>query len=110
MRPRFALEIDLLSRLKARRDWHDWIAAAIMVLLVAAGIWAAQGRSAAFMGGGGIVVQLSETPAAPPHNLPAPPVEPVQYVAVSPQDALKINEAIPFSTLPNPAAKPFKLA
>jgi hypothetical protein len=100
----------LFARLKARRDVHDWIAAAVVVLLVAAGIWAAQGRGAAFLSKRGTVVELSETVAPPPPNVPAPPVEPVQYVDVAPDDAVKINAAIPFSTAPNPAAKPFKLA
>ncbi len=38
-----------------------------------------------------------------------PPVEPVAFVDVTPDDARLINAAIPFSTEPNPAAKPFHL-
>jgi spore germination cell wall hydrolase CwlJ-like protein len=79
-----------------------------VALLVAAGIWASQGRSAAFIAPSSIVVQLSQT-KAPPANAPAPPVEPVQYAEVAPEDAARINAAIPFSTAPNPAAKAFKL-
>jgi spore germination cell wall hydrolase CwlJ-like protein len=43
----------------------------------------------------------------PPAELP--PVEPVAYVNITPDDARLINAAIPFSTEPNPAAKPFHL-
>ena len=38
-----------------------------------------------------------------------PPVEPVAYVDVTTQDAQLINAAVPFSTEPNPPAKPFHL-
>lgn len=99
----------MLAALKARRDLHDMIAAAIMVLFVAAGIWAAQGRSAAFFPRARHVVQLSET-APPPITAPAPPVDPVKFAEIAPEDAVRINQAIPFSELPNPAAKPFKVA
>ncbi|AJP74325.1 SleB-like protein [Sphingomonas hengshuiensis] len=38
-----------------------------------------------------------------------PPVEPVALQAVDPDDARAINASVPFSTLPNPAARAFKL-
>jgi spore germination cell wall hydrolase CwlJ-like protein len=38
-----------------------------------------------------------------------PPVEPVQLQAVDPDDARAINASVSFSTLPNPAARPFRL-
>ncbi len=38
-----------------------------------------------------------------------PPVEPVQLQAVTPQDAKAINDSIPFSALPNPAARAFRI-
>ncbi|GAO39559.1 putative SleB-like protein [Sphingomonas changbaiensis NBRC 104936] len=85
------------------------IATAVMALLVAAGVWAAQSRGAAFLAGSGKIVQLSESRLAPPPNVPAPPVEPLRYIDVAPDDAVKINASIPFSTEPNPAARPFKL-
>jgi spore germination cell wall hydrolase CwlJ-like protein len=46
-----------------------------------------------------------ERPPTPP-----PPVEPLELKAVAPQDAVAINTAVPFSTAPNPAARPFVLA
>lgn len=36
-----------------------------------------------------------------------PPVEPVKFQAVAPADAKAFNDTIPFSTAPNPAARPF---
>ncbi|HVI99672.1 MAG TPA: cell wall hydrolase [Sphingomonas sp.] len=38
-----------------------------------------------------------------------PPVEPVAYVSLTPDDARLVNAAIPFSTDPIPAARPFHL-
>src|SRR3546814_6368703 len=43
----------------------------------------------------------------PPAELP--PVEPVSYINLAPGDAWLINAAVPFSTDPNPAAKPCRL-
>ncbi|MGV3481741.1 MAG: cell wall hydrolase [Sphingobium sp.] len=40
---------------------------------------------------------------------PPPAVEPLELKAVAPQDAVAINAAVPFSTAPNPAARPFFL-
>lgn len=39
-----------------------------------------------------------------------PPVEPIRLQAVEPDDAREINAAIPFSKLPNPAARPFRIS
>ncbi|NNM75518.1 cell wall hydrolase [Sphingomonas sp. ID1715] len=99
-----------MARLKAHRDTRDWLAAAFVMLLVAAGIWAAQVRSAGFISGSTAVVQLSESAPLPRNLPPAPPVEPVQYAEIAPEDAVKINAEVPFSTAPNPAARPFKLS
>lgn len=41
----------------------------------------------------------------PPTELP--PVEPVQFQSVDPDDAKAFNANVPFSALPNPAARPF---
>ncbi|MEN3747858.1 cell wall hydrolase [Sphingomonas sp. HF-S3] len=38
-----------------------------------------------------------------------PPVEPVELQPVDPDDARSVNAAIPFSTKPNPAARPFRV-
>lgn len=100
----------MLARVKAHPHLHDWIAAAVVALLVAAGIWAAQGRGAALLPRSAAAVRLNDTQSAPPPSVPAPPVEPVQYADIAPEDAVKINAAIPFSTAPNPSARPFKLS
>lgn len=39
-----------------------------------------------------------------------PEVDPVQFQDVSPEDAREYNASIPFSTAPNPAARPFRFA
>ena len=41
--------------------------------------------------------------------LPTPPVEPVKLIDLTPEDARAYNATIPFSTDPNPAARPFHL-
>ncbi|TKD52123.1 cell wall hydrolase [Sphingomonas baiyangensis] len=43
----------------------------------------------------------------PPAELP--PVEPIAFVAVSPDDAQTFNASIPFSTAPNLPARPFRI-
>jgi spore germination cell wall hydrolase CwlJ-like protein len=43
----------------------------------------------------------------PPAELP--PVEPVRFQQLAPDDARAWNASVPFSTGPNPAARPFKL-
>jgi spore germination cell wall hydrolase CwlJ-like protein len=56
------------------------------------------------------VTQLTRTTVAldePP--TPVPALEPLEIKAVAPEEAVDINAAVPFSTAPNPAAKPFKL-
>jgi len=47
-----------------------------------------------------------------PHIVPPavlPPVEPLQLVDLTPDEARAYNASIPFSTAPNPAARPFHL-
>ena len=97
----------MIARLKQHPHLRDWIAAAFVALLVVAGIVAAQVQSADFTPGGATVVELSES--VPANLPPAPPVEPVAYVEVAREDAVKINTAIPFAPGPNPAAKAMKL-
>lgn len=55
-------------------------------------------------------VPHASIPGAKPHipGLGVPPEpEPMRFRDVAPQDALAINSAVPISTLPNPAARPF---
>lgn len=53
-------------------------------------------------------LQLPPTKVVPPTELPV--VDPVAYVPVTRDDAVAFNAAIPFSSAPNPPARPFKLA
>jgi spore germination cell wall hydrolase CwlJ-like protein len=48
------------------------------------------------------------SPVIPGLGTPPEP-EPLQFRQVDPQDAVKINAAVPVSTLPNPAARPFAI-
>ncbi|MBB4857672.1 hypothetical protein HNO88_000983 [Novosphingobium chloroacetimidivorans] len=45
---------------------------------------------------------------APPDVVP--PVEPIEFRALAPGDARAFNASVPFSTAPNPAARPFAFA
>jgi len=51
-------------------------------------------------------VQIAQKQAAKP-TTPPPPVEPLELKAVTVEDAVAINAAVPFSKDPNPAARPF---
>jgi hypothetical protein len=42
-----------------------------------------------------------------PIDAPLPPVEPMEWKPIDPTDARAINAVVPFSTLPNPAARKF---
>ncbi len=53
-------------------------------------------------------VVLPPRRVVPPAELP--PVEPVAFVDLAPEDARAFNASVPFSTLPNPAARPFRFA
>ncbi|RJF94157.1 cell wall hydrolase [Sphingomonas cavernae] len=51
----------------------------------------------------------ADVPAPIPANVPAPPpVEPLQLRELPPEEAVAINAKVPFSTAPNPAARPFR--
>ena len=48
----------------------------------------------------------------PRHVVPQaelPPVEPIEFQNLAPEDAREYNATIPFSTAPNPAARPFRI-
>lgn len=66
-----------------------------------------------------LVVRYAPVPAARPvivrtpkrvvPKAELPPVEPVTFVNLAPDDARSFNATVPFSTAPNPAARPFVL-
>ena len=104
----FALRRVSLVRLPELRHWL-----ASAVLATTAGLYVLAGLSLAWF----------EPARATPHarlagpgaveipGLGIPPEpEPLQFREIAPQDAVAINAAVPVSTLPNPAARPFAVA
>lgn len=53
-------------------------------------------------------LNLPRAKVVPPSQVPS--VEPVTYAPVTREDAVAFNATIPFSSAPNPPARPFKLA
>jgi len=85
-------------------SWLAMAAAALLLLAIPlAGTWLARLGAPAGAGGPGAV----RYPAGAPHE-PPPKVEPVEKLAISPDDAREINAAVPFSTAPIPPARPFR--
>ncbi|MET0249390.1 MAG: cell wall hydrolase [Sphingobium sp.] len=86
--------------------------AALLWLAIIAGVpalvatWDGGKRVPALVGAtAGIRSPETARPADPP-----PPVAPVELLALDQQQAREVNSALPFSTLPNPAARPFAFA
>lgn len=111
------LEGDLILEQPIRRPRRDTprsgVLALLLLLCVAmiAGVGIAAWRMATgpveSVGGGRSVPAGGAAVQASQILPPLPAIEPVQYIAVSPEDARAINAAKPFSTLPNPAARPW---
>ncbi|HET9639010.1 MAG TPA: cell wall hydrolase [Allosphingosinicella sp.] len=105
------------NELVLRRPWlprvpglRHWLASA--VLATTACLYLVAGLSLAWL------EPASATPnarvagtgrAIPGLGIPPQP-EPLQFREIAPQDAVTINAALPLSTLPNPAARPFAAA
>ncbi len=81
----------------------SWIAAALLIVALPT-----------------LVAWLSPYPARPSagnhhrsiarREIPPPPVEPVAFRDMTPETARMANAAVPFSTAPNPAARPFRFS
>jgi spore germination cell wall hydrolase CwlJ-like protein len=89
---------------------RNWLASAVLATM--AGLYLVAGLSVAWL------EPASATPNArfpgsargiPGLGIPPQP-EPLQFREIAPQDAVTINSAVPVSTLPNPAARPFGAA
>jgi spore germination cell wall hydrolase CwlJ-like protein len=89
---------------------RHWLASAVLATMAA--LYLIAGLSVAWF------EPASATPNArvagtargiPGLGIPPQP-EPLQFREIAPQDAVTINAAVPFSTLPNPAARPFAIA
>ncbi|HEY0444938.1 MAG TPA: cell wall hydrolase [Allosphingosinicella sp.] len=95
-----ALRVPVLSR-------EHWLASFALALLI--GLYWLSGLN--FTGGpdGRAVARTPADLAAAvgARHVPAP--EPLKFVEIAPQDAVALNAAVPLSTLPNPAARPFRL-
>ncbi len=91
-------------------ELRHWLSSA--VLATAAALYVVAGLSVASIG--------PQSSAATPRTINGktiipglgtpPQPEPLQFRDVAPQDAVAINAAVPISTLPNPAARPFGAA
>ncbi len=55
----------------------------------------------------GVAVRRAASPPVE-RETPPPPVEPMKVLELAPETAREINAAVPFSTAPNPAARPFR--
>ena len=82
--------------------------AVVFALGLVLAIWAGSqaGRIRALSMPVRVLPVIAEAP--PPPSIPPPAVEPLVLKDVTPQDAVAINAAVPFSTAPNPAARPFR--
>jgi spore germination cell wall hydrolase CwlJ-like protein len=97
--------------LRHKPNLHDALAALVVVLALIAAVFASQSAGKAIdIPGPDRVAPRAAAPAEVAPPTPAPPVEPVQYAEIAPEDAVAVNAKVPFSTDPNPAARPFKLA
>ncbi|MBO9668893.1 MAG: cell wall hydrolase [Sphingobium sp.] len=96
--------------LKAERPTaaRRWIAAALVLIAVALLALAALNQSRNPVRGL-VLPGAKELDVARP-DTPIPTVEPLVLDASNPDEARKLNAAIPFSTAPNPAAKPYKFS
>ena len=104
-----ALSRPSLLRLPELRHWL-----ATAVLATTAGLYLLAGLSVAWLEPASATPHARLTGPGAPVVIPGlgtpPEPEPLQFREIAPQDAVAINAAIPVSTLPNPAARPFGTA
>jgi spore germination cell wall hydrolase CwlJ-like protein len=101
----FALARPSLLRLPELRHW---LASAVLVTTF--GLYLLAGLSVAWLEPASATpnarMGAAGAPVIPGLGVPPQP-EPLQFREIAPQDAVAINAAVPISTLPNPAARPF---
>jgi spore germination cell wall hydrolase CwlJ-like protein len=105
----FALRRPSLIRLPELRHWL-----ASAVLATTACLYILAGMSVAWLEPASATPNArmpaaAQWPVIPGLGVPPQP-EPLQFREIAPQDAVAINAAVPVSTLPNPAARPFGIA
>jgi spore germination cell wall hydrolase CwlJ-like protein len=96
-----------LTRLPGLRHWL-----ASAVLATTAGLYVVAGLSVAWFEPASATPNARFGPGSggiPGLGVPPKP-EPLQFREIAPQDAVTLNAAVPVSTLPNPAARPFGAA
>jgi spore germination cell wall hydrolase CwlJ-like protein len=91
-----------------RRHWLTTLVLATMLgLYLFAGLSVSAAGSPDVRQVARIRAAVTAAPLVPGVETPPPEPEPLAFQEIAPQDAVAINAAIPVSTLPNPAAKPF---
>lgn len=99
----------LLPRLPGPRHWF-----ASAVLATMAALYLIAGLSVAWFEPASATPNARLAGAGAARSIPGlgipPEPEPLQFREIAPQDAVTINAAVPVSTLPNPAARPFAIA
>jgi spore germination cell wall hydrolase CwlJ-like protein len=104
----FALPRPSLLRLPELRHWL-----ATAVLATMAGLYILAGLSVAWLEPASATPHArlagAGAPGIPGLGTPPEP-EPLKFLEIAPQDAVAINAAVPVSTLPNPAARPFAVS
>jgi hypothetical protein len=104
----FALRRLPLLRLPELRHW---LASAVLATMAA--LYIVAGLSVAWFEPASATpnARMADSAGSVIPGLGAPPKpEPLQFREIPPQDAVAINAAVPLSTLPNPAARPFAIA
>jgi spore germination cell wall hydrolase CwlJ-like protein len=105
----FALPRPALLRLPELRHWlASAVLATTACLYILAGLSLAWLEPASATPNARMPASASG-PVIPGLGVPPQP-EPLQFREIAPQDAVAINSAVPVSTLPNPAARPFAVA
>lgn len=89
------------------RWWALPVWALILIGLPALIAWVSGSRMADLPTQSAIVLGRTAVRDARP-DAPPPPVEPMTILEVAPETAREINAAVPLSTAPNPAARPFR--
>lgn len=91
-------------------EWRQWSASFVLVAVFALNLIAGVSILGLGTPADGAAAKVSaDIPAALRNQVPPAP-EPLKFREIAPEDAVSFNASIPVSTLPNPAARPFRLS